>query len=76
MIMAFPRVRSCWTRLALSRPRLRVLARIPMLHTEQENSTQKTSHVCARAHLLYKSHLGCPYNRCETNLIPCNGFSP
>ncbi|MFS7970074.1 hypothetical protein Hanom_Chr09g00816731 [Helianthus anomalus] len=70
-----------WSRLALFRPPLRgpplrVLALIPMLHTKQENTTQKTSLVGERAHLVYKPHIGCPYNRCGTSPIPCNGISP
>ncbi|MFS7913775.1 hypothetical protein Hanom_Chr02g00145671 [Helianthus anomalus] len=47
-----------------------------MLHTKQENTTQKTSLVCERAHLVYKPHISCPYNRCGTSPIPCNGISP
>ncbi|MFS8025887.1 hypothetical protein Hanom_Chr16g01480381 [Helianthus anomalus] len=65
-----------WSRLALSRPPLRVLALIPMLHTKKENTTQKTSLVGERAYLVYKPHIACPYNRCGTSLIPCNGSSP
>ncbi|MFS7968144.1 hypothetical protein Hanom_Chr09g00794031 [Helianthus anomalus] len=34
-----------------------------MLHTKQENTTQKTCLVGERAHLVYKPHIGCPYNR-------------
>ncbi|MFS7933169.1 hypothetical protein Hanom_Chr04g00376591 [Helianthus anomalus] len=49
---------------------------LTLLHTKQENSTQKTSLLSGRAHLVYKPHIGCPYNRCGTSLIPCNGFSP
>ncbi|KAF5765265.1 putative non-specific serine/threonine protein kinase [Helianthus annuus] len=26
-----------------------------------------------RAHLVYKPHISCPYNRCGTSPIPCNG---
>ncbi|MFS7933172.1 hypothetical protein Hanom_Chr04g00376621 [Helianthus anomalus] len=47
-----------------------------LLHTKQENSTQKTSLMDERAHLVHKPHIGGPYNRCGTSLIPCNGFSP
>ncbi|MFS8009580.1 hypothetical protein Hanom_Chr14g01286651 [Helianthus anomalus] len=50
-------------RLALFRLPIRVLALIPMLHTRQKNTTQKTSLVSERAHLVYKSHINCPYNR-------------
>ncbi|MFS8009581.1 hypothetical protein Hanom_Chr14g01286661 [Helianthus anomalus] len=71
-----PRSRPCWSRLALSRPPLRVLALIPLLHTKQENTTQKTSLMGERAHLIYKPHIGCPYIRCGTCLISCNGISP
>ncbi|MFS7987192.1 hypothetical protein Hanom_Chr11g01019581 [Helianthus anomalus] len=51
-------------------------ALIPMLHTKRENSTQKTSLVGERAHLIYKPHIDCPYNRCGTRHIPCNSFGP
>ncbi|MFS8017977.1 hypothetical protein Hanom_Chr15g01386721 [Helianthus anomalus] len=51
-------------------------ALIPMLHTIRENSTQKTSLVGERAHLVYKPHISCPYNRCGTSPIPCNDISP
>ncbi|MFS7971891.1 hypothetical protein Hanom_Chr09g00838161 [Helianthus anomalus] len=47
-----------------------------LLHTKQENTTQKTSLVSERAHLVYKPHIICPYNRCGTSPIPCNGISP
>ncbi|MFS7906677.1 hypothetical protein Hanom_Chr01g00062071 [Helianthus anomalus] len=47
-----------------------------MLHTKQENTTQKTSLVGERAHLVYKPNISCPYNRYETGPIPCNGISP
>ncbi|KAJ0489391.1 putative mRNA (2'-O-methyladenosine-N(6)-)-methyltransferase [Helianthus annuus] len=47
-----------------------------LLHTKRENSTQKTSLVGERAHLVYKPHISCPYNRCGTSPIPCNGISP
>ncbi|MFS8007509.1 hypothetical protein Hanom_Chr14g01261851 [Helianthus anomalus] len=47
-----------------------------VLRTKQENTTQKTSLMGERAHLVYKPHISCPYNRCETSLIPCNGISP
>ncbi|MFS7899556.1 hypothetical protein Hanom_Chr16g01507461 [Helianthus anomalus] len=51
-------------------------ARIPMLHTKQENSTQKTSMTGERARLVCKPLISCPYNRCGTSLIPCNDISP
>ncbi|MFS7965915.1 hypothetical protein Hanom_Chr09g00767751 [Helianthus anomalus] len=44
--------------------------------TKRENTTQKTSLVGERAHLVYKPHIDCPYNRCGTSPIPCNGFDP
>ncbi|MFS7900447.1 hypothetical protein Hanom_Chr03g00262871 [Helianthus anomalus] len=47
-----------------------------MLHTKQENTTEKTSLVGKRAHLVYKPHISCPYNRCGTSPIPCNSISP
>ncbi|MFS7960174.1 hypothetical protein Hanom_Chr08g00700111 [Helianthus anomalus] len=47
-----------------------------VLHTKRENSIQKTSLVDGRAHLVYKLHIDCPYNRCGTSPIPCNGFDP
>ncbi|MFS7992098.1 hypothetical protein Hanom_Chr12g01078281 [Helianthus anomalus] len=65
-----------WSWLALSRPALRVLALIPILHTKQENTTQKTSLVGERVHLVYKPHISCSYNRCGTSPIPCNDISP
>ncbi|MFS7967626.1 hypothetical protein Hanom_Chr09g00787911 [Helianthus anomalus] len=65
-----------WSRLALPRPPLRVLALIPMLHTKWENTTQKSSLMGERAHLVYKPHISCPYNRCGKSPIPCNGISP
>ncbi|KAM0041693.1 putative F-box domain-containing protein [Helianthus debilis subsp. tardiflorus] len=40
------------------------------------NTTQNTSLVGERAHLVYKPHISCPYNRCGTSPIPCNGISP
>ncbi|MFS7999260.1 hypothetical protein Hanom_Chr12g01163971 [Helianthus anomalus] len=50
--------------------------RIPMLHTRHVNTTQKTSLVAERAHLVYKPHIDGPYNQCGTSPIPCNGISP
>ncbi|MFS7930135.1 hypothetical protein Hanom_Chr04g00340591 [Helianthus anomalus] len=47
-----------------------------MLHTKRENSTQKTSLVGERAHLIYKLRIICPYKRYGTSPIPCNGISP
>ncbi|MFS8021745.1 hypothetical protein Hanom_Chr16g01431011 [Helianthus anomalus] len=47
-----------------------------MLHTKQENTTQKTSLVGERAHLVYKPHISCSYNRFGTSPIPYNGISP
>ncbi|MFS8007011.1 hypothetical protein Hanom_Chr14g01255921 [Helianthus anomalus] len=52
------------------------MALIPMLHTKRKNSTEKTSLVGEKTHLSYKPHINCPYNRCGTSLIPCNGISP
>ncbi|MFS7899599.1 hypothetical protein Hanom_Chr01g00095091 [Helianthus anomalus] len=46
-----------------------------LLHTKQEKSTQKTSHVSEKAHLVYKPHISCPYNQCGTSPIPCNTIS-
>jgi len=45
-----------------------------LLQTKQENSSQKTSLIGERAHLVYKPLIRCPYNRCRTSLIPCNWF--
>ncbi|MFS7989636.1 hypothetical protein Hanom_Chr11g01049231 [Helianthus anomalus] len=42
---------------------------------KRENSTQKTNLV-VRAHLVYKPHISCSYNRCGTSPIPHNGISP
>jgi len=43
-----------------------------MLQTKQENSSQKTSMLGERAHLIYKPLISYPYNRCGTSPIPCN----
>ncbi|MFS7949055.1 hypothetical protein Hanom_Chr06g00567071 [Helianthus anomalus] len=47
-----------------------------LLHTKRENSTQKSSMVGERIHLVYTPHIDCPYNRYGTSLILCNGFDP
>ncbi|MFS8035284.1 putative transcription factor homeobox-WOX family [Helianthus anomalus] len=43
-----------------------------MLDTKRENSTQNTSLLGEIAHLVYKPHISCLYNRCVTSPIPCN----
>ncbi|MFS8028315.1 hypothetical protein Hanom_Chr16g01509131 [Helianthus anomalus] len=50
------------------------LALIPMLHTKQENSIQKTSLVGEKVYLVHKQRIDCRYNQCETSPIPYNGF--
>ncbi|MFS7908572.1 hypothetical protein Hanom_Chr01g00084751 [Helianthus anomalus] len=52
------------------------MALIPMLHTKRENSTQNTSLVGERAHLVYKPHVSCLYNQYGTSLIRCNDINP